>query len=102
MDLADVRPDQWVTYRAHPAAAPEDGDVVRVGGNGLVFVLFRGDRTAKACRPEDLSPGQPHVHTPADPRRELGRATECTACGLTYSSGDFSTPVHDALIRELP
>lgn len=49
------QPGDPVVYRAgHPGAAAEDGEVVRVGRTGIVFVLYRGDLTPKATDPDDL------------------------------------------------
>jgi hypothetical protein len=45
-----------VVYRPHPSARAEDGTVV--GANGpacLVYVLYAGDRTAKATPAEALT-----------------------------------------------
>ena len=57
MKIEDCAPGMWVIYQPHRPAPPEDGEVVEVRGD-LVMVLYRGDRTAKATRPEDLQPGR--------------------------------------------
>ena len=53
-DLTDLTTGTPVVYRPHPNTQAEDGTVVRVSDNGLVFVLYRGDGTPKATRAEDL------------------------------------------------
>jgi hypothetical protein len=52
--IEDATPGLPVVYRPHPDAPAEDGTVVRVSPGGMVFVLYRGDTTAKATRPADL------------------------------------------------
>lgn len=47
----------WVVYIPYPGAQAEDGEVTEVRGNGIVMVLYRGDRTAKATREADLHRG---------------------------------------------
>lgn len=49
---------EWVTYRPHPGAPAEDGEVKELREGGAM-VLYRGDTTAKLTRIEDLSPGSP-------------------------------------------
>ena len=51
-----------MVYRPYPEAQAEDGTVVRqsVGGD-IVFVLFRGDVTAKACYASTLEPAHAHA-----------------------------------------
>lgn len=46
--------DSGVVYRPHHGAPAEDGTIVRVT-DFHVFVLYVGDRTPKATRPEDLT-----------------------------------------------
>lgn len=48
----------WVTYRPHPGAAGEDGEVTDMIGDDMAFVRYHGDRTAKATYLHDLSPGR--------------------------------------------
>lgn len=42
-----------VTYYPFPGARPEHGEIVRCS-TSYAFVLYDGDRTPKATRPEDL------------------------------------------------
>lgn len=64
-----VRPDwqpavgEWVTYRAHHGAQPEDGQITELLPNGLARVRYRGEHTAKATRLSDLRPGMPSLPT---------------------------------------
>lgn len=53
--MSAFKPGDGVTYRAHPNAQAEDGDVVRVTKH-YVFVRFVGDRQAKAVSPSLLEP----------------------------------------------
>ncbi len=46
-------PGDAVVYRPHPGAQAEDGEVVRTN-DSYVFVLFVGDRAAKAVAPSLL------------------------------------------------
>lgn len=49
-------PGDGVVYRSHPGAVAEDGTVVRWNDSRtFVFVLFVGDRHAKACAPSMLT-----------------------------------------------
>lgn len=59
MKLEECTVGRWVIYRPHPDAPAEDGEIVRVTATGTVFVLYRGDKTPKATRPADLTPGAP-------------------------------------------
>lgn len=56
MNLEDCTFGRWVIYQPYPGAPTQDGTVVRVTKTGLVFVLYRGDTTAKATHPDDLTP----------------------------------------------
>lgn len=56
MDRAQAFEGQAVVYRAHPDAAPEDGHITRFGRDGIAFVLYDGDSTAKATQLDDLTP----------------------------------------------
>ena len=62
MRSEDCTPGTAVVYRPYPEAQAEDGTVVRqsVGGD-IVFVLFRGDVTAKACYASTLEPAHAHA-----------------------------------------
>ena len=60
----DFKPGDWVIY--YPGYGErEDGEVIRVT-DGLVMVLYSGDRTPKATRPEDLEHGRAWAAAPAD------------------------------------
>lgn len=53
---------EWVTYRPHPSAQAEDGEVVAVNReSGLALVRYRGDTIAKATYFRDLEPGINHA-----------------------------------------
>lgn len=53
--MADFHKDDEVAYRAPGMSSPEYGKVTsRSGMSGLVYVLFDGDTSPKACHPEDL------------------------------------------------
>ena len=52
----DFKPGDWVIYRPSHGGEAEDGEVIRVTDD-LVMVLYCGDRTPKATRPEDLVHG---------------------------------------------
>lgn len=54
---ADFHEGQAVVYRAYPGAPAEDGTVIR-SNDRYVFVLYRGDATAKATNPTNLEPAR--------------------------------------------
>jgi hypothetical protein len=52
----------WVIYRPYPGAPAEDGEILRFSDDpSLAFVLYAGDRSAKATRLADLTHGVPGV-----------------------------------------
>ena len=51
--MTTFTPGTRVAYRTHQTAAPEYGEVKRVG-DFHVFVLFDGDMRTKACSPDVL------------------------------------------------
>lgn len=53
LQQADEAIGAGVVYRPFAGAPAEDGEIVRVS-DSMVFVLYVGDRTPKATRPEDL------------------------------------------------
>lgn len=53
LDEAKDHVGSGVVYRPHERAKPEDGVITRIHGD-IVFVLYRGDLTPKATRPQDL------------------------------------------------
>lgn len=53
LDEARKRIGGAVAYR-HGLPGAEEGEIIRVSG-GLVMVLYKGDRTAKATYPADLT-----------------------------------------------
>jgi hypothetical protein len=56
MTETTFEPGDGVVYRSCPGGPAEDGTVVRWNDKRtLVFVLFVGDRTAKACPPSMLA-----------------------------------------------
>lgn len=58
--MADWKPQvgDWVVYC--PGHGPrEDGEVTSIRSQGMVMVLYRGDRYAKATYVRDLVPGNP-------------------------------------------
>lgn len=61
MRAADAAPGAWVVYRSHPEAQGEDGEVVRVVGDGpTVMVRYKNGPQAGetvATHAEDLTPG---------------------------------------------
>lgn len=56
MNIDDCTPGRSVVYRPHPDAKAEDGTITGISTGGMVFVLYRGDTTAKATRAADLEP----------------------------------------------
>ena len=61
IDIKDAKKDMHVFYQRAPMARPDYGLIVRTNEEHcsnqtqlMVFVLFVGDSTPKACRPADL------------------------------------------------
>lgn len=84
---ARTRVGAEVRYHPYPGARSEVGEIVAVN-DSLVFVLYLGDRTAKATRPEDLTLVEP------DPCVICGSFERSEQGGLcpahTYDEGDQS------------
>lgn len=61
IDIKDAHEGMHVFYQRQPMRTPEYGTIVRTNeydcariAQLMVFVLFIGDSTPKACRPDDL------------------------------------------------
>ena len=60
MNKDEVYVGQWVIYRPHPSAAPEDGTVVSLDAleRGIVLVKYATGLDAKSTYLVDLVPGR--------------------------------------------
>lgn len=54
LDEARAHIGDGVVYRRAGTQYTEEGEIIRVSG-GLVMVLYKGDQTAKATYPADLT-----------------------------------------------
>lgn len=61
IDIKDAKSGMHVFYQRKPMRSPEYGIVIRTNEEHcsnpkslMVFVLFFGEQTPKACRPDDL------------------------------------------------